>query len=291
MASVVLVHGILNHVRGAGPEEAALSKAEEYRPDLLEGLGKTGLDVPEPDLVMAYYADLLRPPSQEQEQAAGEDLYFELLSKAERSAAAEWLMAAGAPAPSDLQNVGFAPLRQMLGWLVQERTGPVAEWVLERTVRPLERVVVGLLLDVEAYTTWPDRRRAVRERIANTIGTARPTVVVAHSLGSVATYETLLAFPDLEVELLVTVGSPLRLPTLARRLDPGLRGGRGARPAGVGRWVNIADVGDLVAIPPKLAKVFPVDQDEVTDIGLGIHGLGGYLANGLTASALAPYLS
>jgi hypothetical protein len=105
-------------------------------------------------------------------------------------------------------------------------------------------------------------------------------------------YEALHAFPDLDVELLVTLGSPLGLPALFRKLDPEPRAGRGARPAGVKRWLNIADVGDLVAIPPKLGGLFPVDQHETVNRGfLEPHFLGPYLANGVTATAIAPYLS
>ena len=75
-------------------------------------------------------------------------------------------------------------------------------------------------------------------------------MVLAHSLGSVVTYETLWHNDDLEVDLLVTLGSPLALPhAVFPRLDPAPSDGVGCRPPNVKRWVNIADVGDLVAIP------------------------------------------
>lgn len=291
MAAVVLVHGIFNHVRGATPEQAAERKAGQLRPHLAEGLARIGAADPVPEVAVAYYADLLRRELPEQAQDDGEDPSFDDLTPAERELAAEWLLAAGAPVYEEPQNIGLAPLRQTLTDLVGERGGALTRLVREQTVRRLERVVVSVLREVDAYTTWTGRREAVRERIAATIRRERPGVVVAHSLGSYVAYETLHAEPDLGVELFVTVGSPLRLPELLRRLDPALRGGRGARPAGVGRWVNIADVGDLVAIPSKLSEVFPVDRDETVDTGIGFHGFGGYLAHGLTAAALAPYVA
>jgi hypothetical protein len=73
-------------------------------------------------------------------------------------------------------------------------------------------------------------------------------VVIAHSLGSVVAYETLWA-TGMTVPTLVTVGSPLAVPQIFHRLSPAPVEGRGARPPGVGRWCNIADVGDVVAIP------------------------------------------
>ncbi|MFD9516123.1 hypothetical protein [Streptomyces sp. NPDC059979] len=289
MAPIVLVHGIFNHVRGATPEAAALRRAADCRPKLAEGLARLSVEVPE--LVMAYYADLLRRELPEQAQSARTEADFEDLSGGQRAEAAEWLIAAGAPVPEDPQNVGLAPLRQMLGWLVAERADRLGAAAREQLIGRLERTVVTNLREVEAYTSWPDRRRLVRERVAGVIRREAPSVVIAHSLGSYITYETLHAYPELEVELLVTVGSPLRVPALARRLDPALRAGRGARPAGVRQWVNLADVGDVVAVPPKLEEVFLVDQDEVCDNGLGFHGFGGYLANGFLAAAIAPYIS
>lgn len=289
MAAIVLVHGIFNHVRGATPEEAAERRAADCRPRLAESLGR--MSVPVPDLVMVYYADLLRRDLPEQAQSALRDEGFADLSAAERVEVAEWLAAAGCVMPADPQNVGLAPLRQMLGWLVDERGGRMTAMVREQTIGRLERAVVANLREVEAYTGWPERRRLVRERVAGVIRREKPAVVIAHSLGSYVTYETLHAAAGLEVELLVTVGSPLRVPALARRLDPALRAGRGAKPAGVARWVNIADAGDVVAVPPKLGRVFPVDEDAVCDNGLGVHGFGGYLANGLLAAAITPYIA
>ncbi|MFC8454567.1 hypothetical protein [Kitasatospora sp. NPDC057223] len=289
MAPIVLVHGIFNHVRDASPEQAAARRVADCRPRLAESLRQLSVEVPE--TVMAYYADLLRPDLSEQVQSGGDDTSFDSLGPQERAAAAEWLASAGVVPPADSQNVALAPLRQMLGWLVDQRGGGLSGTVREQTMRRLERVIVANLREVEAYTTWPRRRNLVRERIAGVIRREAPAVVIAHSLGSYVAYETLHAHTDLQVELLVTVGSPLRVPSLARRLDPALRSGRGARPAGVQRWVNIADVGDVVAVPSKLAEVFPVDADETCDNGLGFHGFGGYLANGLLAAAVAPYIS
>ncbi|MBB6547170.1 hypothetical protein [Nonomuraea rubra] len=61
---------------------------------------------------------------------------------------------------------------------------------------------------------------------------------MAHSLGSVVVYEVLWAHPDLRVNRLVTLGSPLGMPGVVfDRLDPA-PGQRGSRPPGVSEWVN-----------------------------------------------------
>ncbi|MFF1325085.1 hypothetical protein ACFVZZ_37475 [Streptomyces chartreusis] len=239
---------------------------------------------------MAYYADLLADGV---EQQSGGVPGLEELSDDELREAWEWLLAAGVPQPEEAQAGWLAPVRQGLGWLVRRKGGPtLASRTREEVTERLGRLVVALIRELDAYTSRPQVRAAARDRVAGAIRAQRPHVVVAHSLGSVVAWETLHAYPDLEVELLVTLGSPLGLPTLTRKLEPALRHGEGSRSPGVRRWVNIADAGDLVAVPPELGGRFPVEEHATTDIGLfDPHTLGGYLASGLTAAAIAPYLT
>ncbi|MGH8909608.1 MAG: hypothetical protein ACRD0K_24740 [Egibacteraceae bacterium] len=125
------------------------------------------------------------------------------------------------------------------------------------------------------------------------IAVHRPRIVIAHSLGSVVAYEALWARPDPHVELLITLGSPLAMPDVVfDRLDPAPNGGRGARPPGVARWVNLADPGDLIAIPRPLTRRFArVDADDERSIhAFAFHRVARYLACPATHAHLAPYL-
>jgi pimeloyl-ACP methyl ester carboxylesterase len=141
-------------------------------------------------------------------------------------------------------------------------------------------------------------RLAAREEVANRIAQHRPRIVIAHSLGTVITYEALHAHPELEAELLLTLGSPLALPRavfdrlLPRPVD-GLTGRVGACPEGVDRWVNVADPGDPVAIPPCLARAFhgiALDLTTTVHAGSGFHHAKNYLSSAATAAILGPYL-
>ncbi|MGW1044379.1 hypothetical protein [Streptomyces sp. NPDC002547] len=291
MAAVVLVHGIWNQKKKMTADRAAALMSASVRPRLEQGLHAARVPhISVPELVMAYYADLLADDAEV--QSGGAD-GLEGLSDAELGEVWEWLLAAGVPEPMETQAGWLAPVRQGLGWLVRQHGGDkLTSRLREGAMELLGRLVCAVIREVDAYTSRPQARAAVRARVAEAIRVHRPRVVAAHSLGSVVAYETLHAYPELEVELLVTLGSPLGLPALTRKLEPTLRRGQGTRPAGVGRWVNIADAGDLVAVPPKLGGLFPVDAHETTDIGLfDPHTLGGYLANGLAAAAIAPYLS
>ncbi|MEU2540786.1 hypothetical protein [Streptomyces iakyrus] len=290
MGTVVLVHGIGNLVRGVPPEQAAELKATAAAERLRKGLSAAGLShVPLPGLVMAYYAHQLtddyRPEQQSADAAALEDL-----TRAQEDEAWEWLETAGAVRPREGQAAMLSPLRWAVNRIVEQRAGDARPAARKRLAELLSRLVVATLQDTDAYTSRPGRRKAVRATVAQAVRDHGARVVVAHSLGSVVAYETLHAHPDLEIDLLLTLGSPLGLPAVLRKLDPEPTAGRGARPPGVRHWVNIADVGDLVAVPHELGGAFPVDVHATTDIGLfDPHTLGGYLAAGLTAAALAPH--
>ncbi|WP_240120448.1 MULTISPECIES: hypothetical protein [unclassified Streptomyces] len=291
MGPVVLVHGIWNAEPGLTPGQAAREKAEDAAKRLREGLAAARLShIEVPPLVMAYYAHQLADDYRPERQSAGHERP-EDLSDGQLAEAWEWLRAAGVE-PVESQAALLAPLRWGISRLVARRARGAAPGVRERLAELVARLVVATLQDTDAYTSRPARRRAVRATVAEAVRSSGARVLVAHSLGSVVAYEALHAHPDLELDLLLTLGSPLGLPALMRKLEPEPVAGRGARPRGVRHWVNIADVGDLVAVPARLGDAFPVDLHETTDIGLfDPHTLGGYLSSGLAAAALAPYLA
>ncbi|MFD7086863.1 hypothetical protein [Streptomyces sp. NPDC056652] len=59
------------------------------------------------------------------------------------------------------------------------------------------------------------------------------------------------------------------------------------------RWVNIADPGDPVAIPPGLGVFFDgvaLDHTAVVGFHFDFHHAKNYLRSSTTAATLAPYL-
>jgi hypothetical protein len=291
VTSVVLVHGIWNFQPGLTPGQAASSLAESLRPRLEKGLQKAGLGhVPMPELTMAYYAHLLTESAPEMQSSPTDSL--ENLSYEQLQVVWEWLVAAGAPDPAETQAWLLAPVRQGLSWIVSNRYSMAEDPTLRhKAVELLSRVAAATISNVDAYTSRPARRQRVRNLVADTIRDQQASVVVAHSLGSIVAYEALHEHPDLEVDLFVTLGSPMGIPALFRKLDPEPLDGMGSRPLAVRRWVNIADSGDLVAIPPNLGNLFPVNQHAAADLGpFNPHTLGGYLSEGMAAAAIASYL-
>jgi hypothetical protein len=162
--------------------------------------------------------------------------------------------------------------------------------------RFLVRPVVGAFLsEVQAYFHADGQaREAATAAVADAVRRYRPDVVLAHSLGSVVAYEALHAEPDLRVGLLLTLGSPLALPrVIFDRLRPAPIDGRGSRPRGAARWVNIADPGDIVAVPRPFTRRFQPDEnwDDTHIHRFDFHTAPRYLASPRTAQAIVALMT
>lgn len=223
--AIVGVHGIGNFRRGRQPCEAARILGTEWHTRLASALRSAGAGAPAPEISMAYYADLLRPTGR---QGGGDDL--DDLDPHEIEFARQWLDAFDLPAGTAAGR-STVPVRQAVETLAQMRLlGPSAtRWFVALFCR-----------EVHAYLKDPNSpaRAAIRARVTDALETMGARVVIAHSLGSVVAYEALWDRPDLEVDLLVTLGSPLALPhAVLPRLWPATgqwprRPAAGCRPLG-----------------------------------------------------------
>jgi hypothetical protein len=169
-------------------------------------------------------------------------------------------------------------------------------WVMA-VVRAIDRWRPGtsanaielLLRDVYVYCT----RRGVADAIDEVVRAdivPEPTVVVAHSLGTVVAYNILRNDPrSLQVRALVTVGSPLAIRAVRKNLVP-------LKSPKTEAWFNAFDPRDIVALNPLNAANFPVipeienkvDVDNFTD---NRHGISGYLSDPAVARTIHRALS
>ncbi|MGC5002648.1 serine peptidase [Streptomyces sp. DT203] len=279
---IVAVHGVGYHERRATTDQVRSKQSPLWAQYLANGLQ---LPTDRFDLDFAYYAALLNTGP----TAQGADDAEELGDRLAKQLMAVWLEELGAPKPV-AQGALTLPLRY------------AASWVAERFSLDgrLTQLFIRLFFrEVAMYLRADDdpARLAAREQVAARIAQHRPRIVIAHSLGTVVTYEALHAHPELHVELLLTLGSPLALPdAVFDRLIPrptGPSAPLGARPPGVARWVNIADPGDPVAIPPRLARAFSGIALDLTDsihTTFGFHHAKNYLSCAATSATLGPYL-
>lgn len=214
------MHGVGHYDRHRTADVVRAAYSADWAGHLAAGLGVT---VDRLNLDFAYYAPQLHPgpTAHGGDPEELEDLLAKQLME-------EWLDALAAPTPVT-QGALTLPLRYAASWVAEK-------FSLDGRLTHL--FVRVFFREVAAYLRGDDDpvRLAAREEVANRIAQHRPRIVIAHSLGTVVTYQALHAHPELGVELLLTLGSPLALPRAVfdRLLPPadGPTGRLGARPGG-----------------------------------------------------------
>ncbi|MEV1172941.1 hypothetical protein [Nonomuraea sp. NPDC049784] len=273
MAGIVGVHGIgkYNYYLEAGRSEAGAAEAMRLKWDRYLHVALGGE-------TRAYFSEIAYFSHHLNDGRRGGDA-------ARSSAAME--MQAQQVLVGWAKNLGVGEhvtgaLKSFTGWLLDKLDGRSAAFA--KLFAP----------EVAAYLTDQAKREKCRQVVADVIRKHRPKVVIAHSLGSVVTYETLWANPDLQIDLLITLGSPLGMRNVVfERLLPAPINGRGERPEGVKRWVNIADKDDIAAIPPNLAVSFTgVDVEELVNLDwIDFHTVEKYLGCPALDPHLRPFLA
>ncbi len=159
---------------------------------------------------------------------------------------------------------------------------------------PIFRFVVGKFAsDVLDYLYGPFKQ-AMREPVRKALlASPAPKVVVAHSLGTIITYDVLNQ-PDLaglKVDILFTVGCPLGIGNV-QKLIRDSAGRPNPVPPQIGAWSNYSDPFDPVALEHTLRDEFTpppnfAHDESVNNQARNNHELTGYLKIPLIAQAIA----
>jgi hypothetical protein len=157
---------------------------------------------------------------------------------------------------------------------------------------PIFRLVVGRFAsDVIDYLFGaPKAAMQAPVRLALLQG-PKPDIVVAHSLGTIITYDVLSedALKERRPKVLVTVGCPLGIDNVQDRLRNGA-GRPNPIPAGITEWTNFADRFDPVAIEATLRDEFKpsnlIEDEAVNNAAPNNHDLTGYLAIGVVRTLI-----
>ncbi|WP_410598969.1 hypothetical protein [Amycolatopsis sp. lyj-90] len=284
MARVVVVHGIGQEF--LGPE----LMCHQVGPALRDGVRLAGgPDLTATDVACAFYGDLFFPPGVRSRHLPPWDEHD--VDEWEADLLDAWWSAAiavdpGVDDPAGSRGaLGFVASRALLSRIVRAKLDALGGSRFFGSVS--DRLMIFALKQVRRYLTDTALREAVRTRVTAAIG-PDTRVLVAHSLGSVVAYETLCAERNSPVSDLVTLGSPLGLRSLVfDRLDPAPVGEKGVWPGDLRRWTNVADRGDIVALPNGLADRFPGVRDETITNGVRMHDLLRYLTAPTTGGAIA----
>lgn len=276
MKQLVFVHG-----RAQEFKDAATLKGE-WIAALRRGLAKSQLDlpIPETDVRFPYYGQTLWDLVAGDGSAAGVIIKGASADREEQEfmgLVVEEVRRRIGVTDDDVAAVADSEVVEM---------GPLNWGWVEAALRVIDERVPGSGLslalftkDVYQYLGNPGVRDKIEAGVREAVPRGVPTVVVGHSLGSVVSYCLLGREGQAhgwDVPLYVTVGSPLAVTAIKKRLAPI------GHPKCVGRWFNARDKRDVVALYGLDDEHFPVDprienKTDVSNNTANRHGIAGYL--------------
>ena len=253
----------------------------------------SAMPIPDYQLEMPFYGEELdaltrelRGPAAGRIVARGgvsEDVYTDLEATILRQLAQR----AGATDSDVLKELGQdVTERGALSW---ERVQATLRWLSKNAPWLAERAL-RLARQVDAYLDRPHVQKAV-DAIVGPALSRGPSVVVAHSLGTVVSYRLLREYgTKANIKLFVTLGSPLGINAIKARLQPpSLK-----VPEGVTQWLNGADPRDYVALYPTLdASTFAANIINFNNIRNGRgnpHSILDYLSDRRISECIAKIL-
>jgi hypothetical protein len=277
LARLVAVHGIAQERKG----ENTIS--QEWTPAILDGLNRVQYHGVTPSVAIAFYGDLFRPvgtmancdPSHGPQHLTEPD---------EQELIVRWWSAA-AQIDSQVMPPTAPTMTRTPQW-IQRALKALSQFKF--FVGMTDVMIARFIKQVHLYLHDPAIRQAAQARVEKAMS-GETRILVGHSLGSVVGYEALCQHPEWPVQTFVTLGSPLGIRNIIfDHLKPSPQYGTGNWPAGIERWTNIADAGDIVALQKNLRECFgPGVEDVLVHNGSMAHDARPYLTAAETGSAIA----
>lgn len=261
---IIGIHGLANK-----PEKDLLQRW--WRDSMSEGFKINGVDKNLPDFELVYWADII---------------YDKPLDPFERDVKSEYYLDEPYVKSAGVVEEETHPLRQKFNDFISERLNKI--FLNEDRSLNYEFVTDMLLSryfnDLELYYSIQTKtiRERIRERVVQVIKKYKgyEICILAHSMGSIIAYDVLsYLLPDVKIKTLITIGSPLGLPIVTAKIAEehkllGMDASVLKTPPGVvGRWFNLADLKDPVAInyslsddfAPNALGICPVDYVIIND--------------------------
>jgi hypothetical protein len=279
MKQLLFVHGRAQAGRNA------IAVKDEWIRTLRQGLAKNGNDlpIPEPAIRFPFYGDTL----DDLVRGIPSDQVADVIVKGDNSDEQEKAFVRAVIQEVQVKSgITDATVVQAAGQDVLSR-GPLNwEWLqgvlkaIDQNVPMASGASIALATnDVYQYLYNIGIRDVIEAGVRQALQPSVPTVVVAHSLGTVVAYNLLRregAANGWIVPLFVTLGSPLAVKAIKKALAPN------THPECVGKWFNAMDERDVVALYPLNADNFPISPsiENKTDIDNQTenrHGITGYL--------------
>lgn len=154
----------------------------------------------------------------------------------------------------------------------------------------LDSFFISFVKQVDRYLSDPGFRTLIHNEVSEAMKQS-PRLVIGHSLGSIIAYNWLRENRTRQAPALVTLGSPLGIEAIRRRVTA--KTGDARWPGTARSWTNIAAGHDVVALVKKLAPLYSPDIRDLPcdNPRRSAHAALRYLANVRTARAIDEALS
>ncbi|WP_407307654.1 hypothetical protein [Acinetobacter sp.] len=140
-----------------------------------------------------------------------------------------------------------------------------------------ETLIHKFLIETYLYLSNPDFMQEVHQRIISYLHPELDHIIVAHSLGSVITYNLLHQYPHFQIQRFITLGSPLAFKVIQEKLVTPI-----SRPPQLyGDWFNFYSPDDFLTAFPLCKTPFnltpPIINQAITTSLDNPHSITGYL--------------
>ena len=263
---IVGIHGL-----GEKPPEHVLHSW--WVQSIQEGAQRWNIGLTDFDVKLVYWPDILHPvPLNPRESDQESPLYLD------------------APYVPSMQEAPTRPhnlKKRIVGFLEKKLSALLLNDDLSINYQSVtDTLVRRYFKDLDAYfssDTGPDgppnnTTEKIRDRLIRVLEKHKDDriLLVAHSMGSIVAFDVLEMNPHLQVDTLVTVGSPLGFPVVVGRMVAERnRDGRGENSMQVPdsiktAWYNHADIEDYVAIDSNLANDFRANNNGVKPVDVQV---------------------
>jgi hypothetical protein len=249
---VIGIHGL-----GNKPPKELLTKW--WKEAILEGLRKNNYSTKDFNFELVYWADILHKNPLDPNEANKENPLY--------------LNEPYIPEGKIVNRTGMGFRRKALEYLEKYSEKILVNGILSLNIASLTELFIHRhLKDLEqyysnSYISKGNEKQLVRdvmiEHLAETLKKhkRKKIFLIAHSMGSIIAYDTLKYHaPELKVEILATIGSPLGQAYVINKFQNEITSYKGEKfiiPENIIRgWYNFADEEDQVAINHHLEKIF-----------------------------------
>ncbi|MFZ5517261.1 MAG: lipase family alpha/beta hydrolase [Candidatus Zhuqueibacterota bacterium] len=267
MAKIIIgIHGL-----GKKPPQRIMKKWWEK--SIREGLKSIGYPIQFFTFEFVYWADFLHDQPLD---VSIKDKEHPLYLKEPYQPARDTVM----KKPSDLK-------RKILNYLEKElekvflnedlsiNFSGISDYIIKHFFTDLDQYYSGTCQDKNRETR--PVKHVLREHLASVLRKHKnkEILLIGHSMGSILSYDVLTqTAPDVTIDTLVTIGSPLGIPAIVNKTITELKQRKGrpgqlATPENVRRsWYNLSDLNDKVAFNYELADEFQPNSRhiKVTDL-------------------------